>query len=75
MSPDEQIQNGWSEYERLVMYRLDTLDAAIKNLTEKQAVTHTEVTTLQAKASMWGALAGFASGFIGIFIKDKTGPS
>lgn len=45
--------NGWSEYEKLVIYRLDDLKCRLEKV-------ESNVTALQIKAAAWGGLAGGA---------------
>lgn len=55
-------ENGWSEHEKLVMYRLDELTEAVKELTEVQSKTNASVIQLQVKSSLWGGFAGLVTG-------------
>lgn len=49
--------NGWSKYERLVLYRLDGLEREVRS------VKH-EVSNLKKRSALWGALAGSLPGLL-----------
>ena len=49
--------NGWSEYEKLVMYRLDELAEITTKLRE-------DVMQLKIRSSLWGAAAGAITGLM-----------
>ncbi len=57
---------GWSEYEKLVLYRLD-------DLSERLACAERTLVTLQARSSLWGALGGALTValMLGIFVIKK----
>lgn len=42
----------WSEYERLVLYRLDAMEAELKEL-------HDDVVKLKVSSGIWGGVTGF----------------
>ena len=48
---DQYEDNGWNEYEKLVLYRLDTIEKNIGNL-------FTKVNALQLKSGLIGLLGG-----------------
>lgn len=50
--------NGWPEYRREVMERLQSLRDDVKALDDKVDGVRIDVAGLKIKASAWGALAG-----------------
>lgn len=57
MTPIEQ-QNGWSAYEKLVMYRLDEQDKKLDRIDRKVDGVARSVLILKVKAATYGAIAG-----------------
>lgn len=57
MTPIEQ-QNGWSAYEKLVMFRLDEQDAHLNRLEQKIDQVSKAVLILKIKAATYGTIAG-----------------
>ena len=55
MTPES--RNDWSEYEKLVIYRLDNLDKSVSNMRE-------DIITLKVKSGMWGAIGGSVAGIV-----------
>jgi len=51
-------ENGWDEYQKLVMSDLKRLDKGINAINEKLDLLSRDVGMLKVKASMWGAAAG-----------------
>lgn len=45
-------------YNRMVIYRLDQIDAAISDLRAEVVGVRIDVATLKVKAGIWGAAAG-----------------
>jgi hypothetical protein len=58
MVPDEALNNGWTEYKRLVMSSLDDLHTKNTELDAKLDKLIVEVALLKAKAAMIGAVVG-----------------
>lgn len=52
-------ENGWDEYQNLVLYRLDNLDKAVSNM--RSEVMETRI-SLERKSSLWGAIGGAIAG-------------
>ena len=50
--------NRWNEYEKLVLDKLDTLEAGQKETRDGMASLRTDMAVLKTKAGLWGALAG-----------------
>ena len=51
--------NGWSEYQKLVLAELKRLDANVLELREEVSELRVSVEVLRQKAVTWGALGGF----------------
>lgn len=52
------MNNGWSEYEKLVLSKLDEHGEKIKCVDKKVTDVRIEVAGLKVKAGIWGAIAG-----------------
>jgi hypothetical protein len=76
-------QNGWNEYQRLVLAelerhntRLETIDEKISavrvDLVKLQVELAAEIATLKVKSGLWGALAGILTVLIALGIKLIT---
>ena len=62
--------NGWDEYQKLVLSKLDTHEGWLRSLTEKQTECRIEIAALKAKAGAWGAVAAIAvSAIVNLFLK------
>ena len=57
MSPPSD-SNGWREYQRLVLDKLESLEEHGRALDEKVTKLRVEVAALKVKSGLWGALAG-----------------
>jgi hypothetical protein len=55
MSPD----NGWAEYQRLVLAELKRLDLSVQSTRKELAELRVAVEVLRSRAVTWGALGGF----------------
>jgi|TARA_Y100000296_G_C4940626_1_gene141277 hypothetical protein len=51
--------NGWSEYQKLVLAELKRLDANVLELRDEVSELRVSVEVLRQKAVTWGALGGF----------------
>lgn len=57
--------NGWSEHQRLVLYRLKENRDAIVVLSSKMEDVRTDIAILKVRAGIWGATAGgFVTGLV-----------
>lgn len=52
-------ENGWSEYQRLVLAELKRLDKSLSNLHDEVSNLRVSVEVLRTRAVTWGALGGF----------------
>ena len=50
--------NGWSEYQRLVLAELKRLDATMQAIRSEVAELRASVVEVKARAVTWGALGG-----------------
>lgn len=50
--------NGWNEYKKLVVHRLDELTSISNRIETKLNRLSTKVTILETKAIIYGAIAG-----------------
>jgi hypothetical protein len=75
------LTNGWNQWEKLIIYRLDTLAKSVEELKEA-AVSLTaghadlkqDIGEIKLKSGMWGALSGAmatALGGLGIYLTSK----
>ena len=55
MSPD----NGWAEYQRLVLAELKRLDLSVQSTRKELAEMRVAVEVLRSRSVTWGALGGF----------------
>ena len=58
--PGHRGQNGWSEYKLLIVHELQRLDEDVSGMKEDIQKLDRDVLALKIKASIWGAVAGFA---------------
>lgn len=58
------MTNGWSEYQREVMSKLDRLENDLEALDEKVTLLRIDVAQLKVKAGMWGAVAGMVPALV-----------
>ena len=79
---DSQVPlNGWSQWEKLIVYRLDTLAKGLEELKETaetliggHAKLSEEITAIKIKSGMWGAVSGAlatALGGLGVYLTNK----
>jgi len=62
---DSTPTNGWDQWQRLVLYRLDTIGASIKAIQQELSTLDRRVTVIEVKAMVVGAVAGLvASGLV-----------
>ena len=66
-------QGDWSEYQRLVMSKLESLDEGQKETRSEVGKLRTQMEVLKVKAGLWGALAGTVPAVIAVLIQLLTG--
>ena len=68
-------ENGWNEYEKLVLAELKRLGDGQDKMIVDVGKNRVEIATLKVKAGIWGAIAGLVPGsaaLIVIAIKSMT---
>tara|TARA_R100001082_G_scaffold83576_1_gene50321 strand:+ start:534 stop:746 length:213 start_codon:yes stop_codon:yes gene_type:complete len=60
--------NGWQQYQKLVIDKLDSHDSDFKTIEDKLTSIQVEIATLKVKASIWGGLAGLIPVVLGIVL-------
>lgn len=50
--------NGWPEYQRLVLAKLDELSSDVKEIQATQARQNQDIAVLKVKSGLWGGAAG-----------------
>lgn len=65
--------NGWAEYQRLVMDKLESLERGQEKLSDKLQSVRTDVTILKTKAAGWGLIGGAIPVAIGLALHWLTG--
>lgn len=55
---DERDENGWDQYQRLVLSELQRLSAGMDILTDQMAKVHAQIAVLRLKAGGWSLLGG-----------------
>ena len=63
MSPDT---NGWDQYQRLVLSKLDSLEAGMKELQKEQQESAVDIAMLKVKAGAFGVVGGLLP--FGLFV-------
>lgn len=63
-------ENGWPEYQRLVLSKLDDLKDEQQRQGEVISKMRTDIATLQVKAGVWGGIAGMIP--FGLFLITKV---
>ena len=69
-------KNGWNEYEKLVLDKLESHTETLRCLDTKMTSIRIEVAKLKVKAGIWGGLAGIVSAvgsMILFYIKTNKG--
>lgn len=72
MTHDDE-RNGWPEYQRLVMAKLESLEAGQKETRGDIANLRVDMGVMKVKAGMFGAIAGTVPTALGILWYMFTG--
>lgn len=56
--------NGWNEYQKLVLSKLDELTQRVDNIKDEQVQHKVELALIKQKASIWGATTGCISALL-----------
>ena len=52
------VDNGWAQYQKLVMEKLEMHDGKFSNIDSKLTQIQVDIATLKVKAGVWGGIAG-----------------
>ena len=64
--------NGWSQYQKLVMDKLDEHDGKFSNIDSKLTQIQIDIATLKVKAGVWGGIAGLVPVVLGLVLFYAT---
>ena len=64
--------NGWSQYQKLVMDKLDEHDGKFSNIESKLTQIQIDIATLKVKAGVWGGIAGLVPVVLGLVLFYAT---
>ena len=68
-------ENGWSQYQKLVMDKLGEHDDKFTSIEDKLTKIQVDIATLKVKAGVWGGVAGLIPVVVAIvmFYATQTG--
>ena len=64
--------NGWSQYQKLVMDKLDEHDGKFSNIESKLTQIQIDIATLKVKAGVWGGIDGLVPVVLGLVLFYAT---
>ena len=64
--------NGWNQYQKLVMDKLDEHDEKFTNIESKLTQILVDIATLKVKAGVWGGVAGLVPVVLGLVLFFAT---
>jgi len=64
--------NGWNQYQKLVMDKLDEHDEKFTNIESKLTQIQVDIATLKVKAGVWGGIAGLVPVVLGLVLFYAT---
>ena len=64
--------NGWNQYQKLVMDKLDEHDEKFTNIESKLTQIQVDIATLKVKAGVWGGIAGLVPVILGLVLFFAT---
>ena len=64
--------NGWNQYQKLVMDKLDEHDEKFTNIESKLTQIQVDIATLKVKAGVWGGVAGMVPVVLGLVLFFAT---
>ena len=64
--------NGWNQYQKLVMDKLDEHDGKFSNIENKLTQIQVDIATLKVKAGGWGGIAGLVPVVLGLVLFFAT---
>ena len=65
-------RNGWNQYQKLVMDKLDEHDEKFTNIESKLTQIQVDIATLKVKAGVWGGVAGLVPVVLGLVLFFAT---
>ena len=66
------VDNGWAQYQKLVMEKLEMHDDKFSNIDSKLTQIQIDIATLKVKAGVWGGVAGLIPVVIAIVMFYAT---
>ena len=64
--------NGWAQYQKLVMEKLEMHDGKFSNIDSKLTQIQIDIVTLKVKAGVWGGIAGLVPVVLGLVLFYAT---
>ena len=64
-----QSDQGWTQYEKLVLSELERLNAETKCIQESINQVHIDIASFKIKSGLWGAIAGSLAVIAGALLK------
>ena len=64
--------NGWSQYEKMVIDKLDDHDQKFTGIEDKLTQIQVDIATLKVKAGVWGGIGGLIPAVIAIVMFYAT---
>ena len=65
-------ENGWSQYQKLVVDKLDDHDSKFTSIEDKLTKIQVDIATLKVKAGVWGGIAGLVPVVLGLVLFYAT---
>jgi len=65
-------ENGWSQYEKMVIEKLDNHDSKFGVIDSKLTQIQIDIATLKVKAGVWGGIAGLVPVVLGLVLFYTT---
>ena len=62
------VDNGWAQYQKLVMEKLEMHDGKFSNIDNKLTQIQVDIATLKVKAGVWGGIAGLVPVVLGLVL-------
>ena len=66
------VDNGWAQYQKLVMEKLEMHDGKFNNIDSKLTQIQVDIATLKVKAGIWGGIAGLVPVVLGLVLFFAT---
>jgi hypothetical protein len=62
------VGNGWDQYQKLVMEKLEKHDDKFGSIDNKLTAIQVDIATLKVKAGVWGGIAGLVPVVLGLVL-------